>query len=61
MRRSFLEIKVFNNNMLLILYEMYRFLKLILRYMELEFSGCNIESIWFFSLSFSSLRFKNRF
>lgn len=61
MRRSFLEIKVFNNNMLLILYEMYRFLKLILRYMELEFSGCNIESIWFFSLSFLSLYFKNRF
>lgn len=61
MRRSFLEIKVFNNNMLLILYEMYRFLKLILRYMELEFSGCSIESIWFFSLSFLSLYFKNRF
>lgn len=41
MRRSSLETKVSNNNMSLILHEMYRFLKLTLRYMESELSGCN--------------------
>lgn len=43
---------LWNNNMSLILHEMYRFLKLTLRYMESELSGCNTESTW--SLSPSS-------
>lgn len=60
MRRSSLETKVSNNNMSLILHEMYRFLKLTLRYMESELSGCNTESTWSLSPSSLSLHFKNR-
>lgn len=60
MHRSSLETKVSNNNMSLILHEMYRFLKLTLRYMESELSGCSTESTWSLSPSSLSLHFKNR-